>query len=159
MAVSPAEYVRRRLSLATHRLASLPVLVLMPHGGCNCRCVMCDIWQANAAGIRLSVEQIDAHLTSFDQLRVRWVVLSGGEALLHPNLWTLCSRFKERGIRITLLSTGLLLAREAANVVRWCDDVIVSLDGPPAVHDAIRRVPRAYAKLAAGVAALHALIG
>ena len=73
---------RRRLSLATDRLWSLPVLVLMPHGGCNCRCVMCDIWRSNAAGIRLSVEQIEAQLPALDRLRVRWVVLSGGEVVV-----------------------------------------------------------------------------
>jgi MoaA/NifB/PqqE/SkfB family radical SAM enzyme len=33
--------------------------------------------------------------------------------------------------------------------------VIVSLDGSPAVHDAIRSVPRAFARLAEGVAALR----
>jgi MoaA/NifB/PqqE/SkfB family radical SAM enzyme len=41
-------------------------------------------------------------------------------------------------------------------VARWCDEVIVSLDGSRDVHDAIRRVPRAYDRLAEGVAALRA---
>jgi Fe-coproporphyrin III synthase len=37
------------------------------------------------------------------------------------------------------------------------DDVIVSLDGPPAVHNCIRRIPGAFEQLAEGVEALHAL--
>jgi MoaA/NifB/PqqE/SkfB family radical SAM enzyme len=63
---------------------------------------------------------------------------------------------KDQGCKITLLSTGLLLPKHAESVVAWCDDVIVSLDGSRPVHDAIRRIPRAYDRLAEGVAALKA---
>jgi MoaA/NifB/PqqE/SkfB family radical SAM enzyme len=58
---------------------------------------------------------------------------------------------------VTLLSTGLLLGRHAPGIVRWCDDVIVSLDGDRDVHDAIRNVPGAFDRLAAGVRAIRAL--
>ena len=76
---------------------------------------------------------------------------------MHANLWALCERLAALDVAITLLSTGLLLAEHAPQVVRFCDEVIVSLDGPREVHDAIRRVPRAYDLLAAGVAALKEL--
>jgi MoaA/NifB/PqqE/SkfB family radical SAM enzyme len=59
--------------------------------------------------------------------------------------------------KITLLSTGLLLKRHAENVVRWCDDVVVSLDGSGEVHNEIRRIPRAFERLAEGVASVKAL--
>ena len=153
--LSPIDAVRRQLSLKTHRLHALPVVVLMPHSRCNCRCVMCDIWKGNRDRRELGREDLEPHLESFRRLGVRWVVLSGGEALMHSNLWTLCELLAEHGIKITLLSTGLLLRRHAAEVVRWCDEVIVSLDGSREVHDAIRRVPRAYEKLADGIAALR----
>lgn len=54
------------------------------------------------------------------------------------------------------LSTGLLLRRHAAALVRYCDDVVVSLDGPHAIHNQIRNIPRAFEKLAEGVAAVKA---
>ncbi len=153
---SPAAILRRHRTLRDHRIRSLPVLVLMPHSRCNCRCVMCDIWKANAMKNELSPEALAPHLDAIAGWDVRWVVLSGGEALLHPNLWTLCAAIREKlGARISLLSTGLLLRRHAEDVVRWCDDVIVSLDGPEAVHDEIRNIPRAFAKLADGVTALR----
>ena len=154
--LSPADAFRRLLSLKTHRLRALPVVVLMPHSRCNCRCVMCDIWKSNRDRRELGREDLEPHLEDFRRLRVRWVVLSGGEALMHSNLWTLCELLAELGIKITLLSTGLLLRRHAPEVVRWCEEVIVSLDGSREVHDAIRRVPRAYDQLADGVAALRA---
>jgi MoaA/NifB/PqqE/SkfB family radical SAM enzyme len=56
-----------------------------------------------------------------------------------------------------LLTTGLLLEREAEHVSRWCDVVIVSLDGSPEVHDRVRQVPHAFERLAAGVRALRLL--
>ena len=48
-----------------------------------------------------------------------------------------------------------MAGREARPVARFVDDVIVSLDGPPEVHDRIRNVPRAFARLAEGVATLN----
>ena len=150
--------VRRQVSRTTHHLASLPVLVLMPHSACNCRCVMCDIWKANANKRELTREDIARQIGSLRQLHLQRVVLTGGEALLHQNLWTLCALLRdELGVRITLLSTGLLLKAHAVDVTRWTDEVIVSLDGSREVHDAIRRVPRAFDRLAEGVAALKAL--
>lgn len=149
--------VKRQLTLLTHRIYALPVMVLMPHSRCNCRCVMCDIWKANRSLQELSREDLEPHVEAMRRLGVRWVVLSGGEALMHRNLWALCALLRDSlGARITLLSTGLLLERYARDVVRWCDEVIVSLDGSREVHNAIRNVPRAYERLAEGVAALKA---
>lgn len=156
---TPIDILQRQRTLASHRVHALPVVVLMPHSRCNCRCVMCDIWKGNRDRRELGPEDFEPHLETFRRLRVRRVVLSGGEALMHSNLWTLCELFAELGVRITLLSTGLLLERWAREVVRWCDEVIVSLDGSRDVHDAIRRVPRAYDQLAAGVAALREMGG
>lgn len=149
------DVAKRQWTLTSHRIHTLPVVVLMPHSRCNCRCVMCDIWKGNRDRQELGRDDLAPHLESFRRLRVRWVVLSGGEALMHPNLWTLCELLAELGVKITLLSTGLLLRRHAPEVVRWCDEVIVSLDGSREVHDAIRRIPRAFDQLADGVAALR----
>ena len=154
--VSPTTAIRRLRTRADHRIRSLPVVVLMPHSRCNCRCVMCDIWKANARKQELTVEDLAPQLEAMRDWDVEWVVLSGGEALMHPNLFALCEAIRDTlDARISLLSTGLLLRRYAADVTRWCDEVIVSLDGPRDTHDAIRNVPRAFDKLADGVAALR----
>ena len=154
---SPLEVGKRRMNRLTHRIHALPVLVLMPHSRCNCRCVMCDIWKANQNQQELTTDDLAGHLESLRQLQVRQVVLSGGEALMHSNLWKFCALLKELPASITLLSTGLLLKKNAAEILRWTDEVIVSLDGSPAVHDQIRNIPHAYARLAEGVAALKTL--
>jgi len=135
-------------------LDSLPVLILYPHSRCNCRCVMCDIWKTDST-LEISAAELERHAEGIARLRVEWVVFSGGEPLMHSDLFRLCQFLQERNIRITLLSTGLLIERNADQIVDCVDNVIVSLDGPPETHDAIRRVPGAFNLLAAGVAALH----
>lgn len=146
--------LKRLLTFATHRIYNLPVLVLMPHSRCNCRCVMCDIWKANQDKTEITEEALRKHVSTFEKLGVREVVLSGGEALMHTNLWKLCSLLRERRMEITILSTGLLLERNASEIVSHCRDVIVSLDGSQPIHDRIRNIPQAFDKLAAGVRAL-----
>lgn len=136
-------------------ITRLPVLVLYPHSHCNCRCLMCDIWQGKGRS-ELLPEQIEEWVGEWWALGIRRVMLSGGEALMHRRLFELCEVLQRAGIGLTLLSTGLLLKRYAVEVARYCDDVVVSLDGPPSIHDSIRRVPCAYEKLAEGVAALRA---
>src|SRR5438874_3951737 len=135
--VSLRETLRRQASRSTNRIHSLPQLVLMPHSRCNCRCLMCDIWQANAMKRELSREDIEQQMGSLRNLHVQRIVLSGGEALMHSNLWLLCELLRElnNDLQITLLSTGLLLKTFARAVVKWCDEVIVSLDGSREVHD------------------------
>jgi MoaA/NifB/PqqE/SkfB family radical SAM enzyme len=135
-------------------LESLPVLILYPHSRCNCRCVMCDIWKTDSTQ-EISAAELQRHGEDIARLRVEWVVFSGGEPLMHSDLFRLCRFLRQLKIRTTLLSTGLLLERYASQIVECLDDVIVSLDGPPQIHDAIRRVPRAFERLAAGVVALH----
>src|SRR5690606_39915485 len=103
--------VKRLLSMLTNRIYDLPVLVLMPHSRCNCRCVMCDIWKANHEKKELSVEWLEKHADSFEALGVREVVLSGGEALMHSNLWNFCAVLRRKKMRVVILSTGLLLEK------------------------------------------------
>jgi MoaA/NifB/PqqE/SkfB family radical SAM enzyme len=144
------------VSSERHRIATLPVLVLFPHNRCNCRCVMCDIWRIRQAR-EITVDDLEPHLASLRALRVRWVVFSGGEPQMHSDLAGLSRWFRAEGIRVTLLTAGLLLEAHARSVVDTIDDVIVSLDGPPEIHDRIRRVPQAYSRLARGVSALRRL--
>lgn len=136
-------------------LERVPILILFPHERCNCRCLMCDIWKTTGRN-QLSPEEVRSWSAEWRRLGVRRVVLSGGEPLLHPGFVPLCEALRNAGVRTTLLSTGLLLERNAPDVARLVDDVIVSLDGPREIHDAIRRVPGAFDRLARGVSALAA---
>jgi len=137
-----------------HRVRSLPILVLFPHNRCNCRCVMCDIWRIRE-GREITAEDLQPHIESFRRLRVQWVVFSGGEPQMHTDLATLSRLLRAEGIRLTLLTAGLLLEAQAPSIAKTIDDVIVSVDGPPEIHDQIRRVHKAFNRLERGVQALR----
>src|ERR1700756_3806269 len=105
-----------------HQIRSLPVLILYPHNRCNCRCVMCDIWKIDSAD-EISFADLERHLNQIASLSVEWIVFSGGEPLMHSDLFRLSDLARSRGIRTTMLSTGLLLARNAGLVTESIDDV------------------------------------
>jgi Fe-coproporphyrin III synthase len=139
-----------------HRIIELPILLLSIHENCNCRCVMCDIWK-RPPGNQADVGRLLQFRRSIAHLRVRQVVFTGGEPLLHSDLEGLCEFFKSCGVRLTLLTTGLLLARRAEVVARWVDEIVISLDGPDKVHNEIRRVPHAFQVIGRGIEAVRKL--
>jgi MoaA/NifB/PqqE/SkfB family radical SAM enzyme len=142
---------QRYRTLQTHKISALPIVILMPHSACNCRCVMCDIWKDNKNLKQLTEHDITGLLTALKKFGTRQVLMSGGEALLNINFFSLCRILKKHDIKITLLSTGLSIKRNASQILEYVDDLIVSLDGDQPLHDAIRDIPGAFNKLKEGV--------
>ncbi len=142
---------KRYRSLQTDRISSLPIVILMPHSSCNCRCVMCDIWKGNKNTKQLTKKDFEVILVSLEKLGTRQVVLSGGEALLHSDFFSLCNILQKEKIKITLLTTGLTLRKHADELVHSVSDIIISLDGDETIHNQVRNIPGAYAKLKEGV--------
>ena len=146
--VALAEMARRELGSLSGRLRSLPILALSVHSACNCRCVMCDIWKANADKREIGVDELERHLSAIRRLHVQRVMLTGGEPLLHRNLWSLCDRLRAEDISVTLVTTGLLIEPHVNQIARCVDELVVSIDGPPDVHDEIRRTPGGFNRIA-----------
>src|SRR5262245_37369692 len=144
------------MAASEHRIQQLPILVLFPHNRCNCRCVMCDIWKIRQVR-EITNEDIEPHLSSLRALNVRWIVFSGGEPLMHSDLPALSRLLRPEGIHLTLLTAGLSLEKHAASAVELVDDIIVSIDGPPHIHDQIRGVRGAYRQLERGLKAVRSL--
>ncbi|MFN8373230.1 MAG: radical SAM protein [Anaerolineae bacterium] len=146
--------LKRLLNLAGDRLHTLPLMVLYITDGCNSRCVTCDIWRNPRRN--MSVELVDELATTFRDLQVRWVLLSGGEAMQHPEWAAIARRFRSEGAHVMLLTNGLLLRRQADEVIRSVDEVIVSLDGgTAATYEGIRGVD-AFDLIMDGVRAVRA---
>ncbi|MES2418178.1 MAG: radical SAM protein [Bacteroidota bacterium] len=148
---------KRYRTLQSHNISVLPIVILMPHSACNCRCVMCDIWKDNKNLKQLTIADVAGLLGSLKKLDTKQVVMSGGEALLNPHFFALCEILRNEGIKITLLSTGLSIKKHAAAIIKWADELIVSIDGDEALHDAIRNIPGAFARLKEGVEYILAL--
>ena len=139
---------------AAGTIATMPILLLHVHEHCNCRCLMCDIWQ-KTDGRELNLADFARHRESLVRLGVREVVLTGGEALLHHGFEALCAFVHECSARITLLTTGLLLAKRADAVANGIDEIIVSIDGPEQVHDQVRRVKGGHQLIGKGIEAVR----
>jgi Fe-coproporphyrin III synthase len=146
---------QRYRTLQTDRITSLPIVILMPHSACNCKCVMCDIWKDNKNLKQLTEEDIGGLLASLKKFNVQVVVMSGGEALLNQNFFRLCEILQKEKIKISLLSTGLLLKKNAYKLLTSVNDIIISLDGNEEIHDEIRNIAGAYNVLKEGVRHLH----
>ncbi len=153
--VPAAEAARRASGRITGRLRSLPILALSIHSACNCRCVMCDIWKANANRREISPEALASHVAAIRNLHVTRVMLTGGEPLLNRDVWMLCGLLRSEGIAVTLVTTGLLIELHADAITSHIDTLVVSVDGPGDLHDAIRRVPGGFNKIRRGIEALR----
>jgi MoaA/NifB/PqqE/SkfB family radical SAM enzyme len=148
---------QRYRTLQTHKISALPIVILMPHSACNCRCVMCDIWKDNKNLKQLTEQDITGLLDALKKFGTKQVLMSGGEALLNINFFNLCGILKKQDIKVTLLSTGLSIKRHATQILEYVDDLIVSLDGDQPLHDAIRDIPGAFNKLKEGVEHIRSL--
>jgi len=118
---------------------------------------MCDIWKDNKNLKQLTEPDVTDLLVSLKKLGTRRVVMSGGEALLNTNFFKLCEILKNEDIKVSLLTTGLSIKNNADQLLQWVDDLVVSLDGDEAMHDAIRNIPNAFKKLKEGVEHIKAL--
>src|SRR5580692_11716718 len=90
---------QRYRTLQTHKISALPIVILMPHSACNCRCVMCDIWKDNKNLKQLKEEDIRGLLEALKQYGTKQVLMSGGEALLNEHFFRLCELLKKENIK------------------------------------------------------------
>jgi MoaA/NifB/PqqE/SkfB family radical SAM enzyme len=118
---------------------------------------MCDIWKDNKNLKQLTEHDVSELLVSLKKFGTQHVAMSGGEALLNPNFFKLCEILKRKKIKISLLTTGLTIKKHAEQLLKWVDEVVVSLDGDEPLHDAIRNIPGAFNKLREGVEYIKSL--
>lgn len=131
--------VKNLLNLTSDKLHTLPLLILYITDGCNSRCISCDIWQNPRRNMPLKLAESIAE--TCNELGVKWLLLSGGEAMQHPEWDTIARMFSEQGVHVMLLTNGLFLPKQADRVINSVDEVIVSLDGGNAsTYEKIRGV-------------------
>jgi Fe-coproporphyrin III synthase len=118
---------------------------------------MCDIWKGNPNLKQLDETDVRGLLSTLKKYQTQRVVMSGGEALLNPRFFRFCEILKTRNIKISLLSSGLTIKKNASELVRWVDDIIVSLDGDEFLHDRIRNIPGAFNKLKEGIESIRSI--
>ncbi|MFU8819598.1 MAG: SPASM domain-containing protein, partial [Desulfurivibrio sp.] len=140
---------------------------------CNQRCSFCFYLAADstprpgdAGAEELTLAELEKIAASCPPLL--WLAFSGGEIFLRSDLARVTAAFYRRTkpAIILLPSNGLAtesIVRTTTEIVRDCPKstvvVKLSLDGPEAVHDALRGVPGSYAACLRTAAALGELQG
>ena len=131
---------------------------------CNLNCAMCWVATSRRAeaeaylrgGDELTLAELKAVADDVAVWRPR-VGITGGEPLLRSDTLDFIAYLKSRRFRVGVNTNGTLLTTYAAGLVEaGADSVMVSIDGPPAVHDAIRGGAGAFERAYAGVQALAA---
>src|SRR6185437_7275026 len=133
---------------------ALPMVVYAPTARCNSRCVSCDWWRADGA-TDLTLDEVRGIAAALPAFGTRVVALTGGEPLVRADLMAVADLFREHGMVLHLLTSGLALERFAGDIAARFVDVTISLDGhTPDLYRAIRGVNGLEA-VARGVAALR----
>lgn len=78
--------------------------------------------------------------------------VSGGEPFLHPSGIEFLSHIKSKGLFCATGTNGTMLEKYSEAIVEMgLDNISVSLDGSPEIHDQIRGIPGTYEKAVAGL--------
>lgn len=137
-------------------------ITLKPTLRCNLRCVFCRfVANGEVFGKRDWLELEDWNRVIEEVAPYRpYVCITGGEPLMYPDISGLVAHVKGRGLTCVLTTNGTLLEHRAeALMAAPPDAIILSLDGPRAVHDAVRMVDGTYDRALRGVRRLLEIRG
>jgi Fe-coproporphyrin III synthase len=134
---------------------------------CNARCLMCPLHgsedtnsflkQQAQTESELSTDELEGLLDDLGRSGVRRVQFTGGEPFLREDLLVLVRHGKEIGLSLGIISNGSVITDKIARelVEAGLDTLHLSVDGPPDLHDAIRRVPGLFRRVEAAVGNLN----
>lgn len=131
-----------------------PVVIWNLIRRCNLTCKHCYSISADKdfPG-ELTTEEVFAVMDDLKRFRVPVLILSGGEPLLRPDIYTIARRAKDMGFYVGLSSNGTLITADNIDRIAECEFhyVGVSLDGMRQTHDRFRRMQGAFDASLAGI--------
>jgi heme d1 biosynthesis radical SAM protein NirJ len=136
-----------------------PVVIWNLIRRCNLTCAHCYALSADHdyAG-ELGTDEACTVMDDLKAFGVPVLILSGGEPLLRPDLFTLATRARAMGFYVGLSTNGTLIDAAMADRIAGTgfDYVGISLDGLRETHDRFRRLEGAFDASLAGVRHLRA---
>lgn len=119
------------------RTPSKPLtLLLLVNEGCNLRCSFCDLWEHHE---HISLAKLLPILDDAVDIGTKTIVLTGGEPLLHPQIFQIISACKQRGLTVNLTTNGTLVEKYWDELTQTgIDSLSFSLDGLQETHERIR---------------------
>lgn len=119
---------------------------------CNMRCKHCGSSCSVAKEDELTTEEAVKLCKEFGDLGLRWVVISGGEALTRKDWYIIAQALTDNNVIPNLITNGWLLneatIRKAEEV--GINSIAISIDGTEKNHDYIRK-PGAFKKALEGL--------
>ena len=121
---------------------------------CNNKCVHCyNNYTTRKHGF-MSREVFDKGIRLMKEAKVRNISISGGEALLHPDLFLFIEQIKAEGFHLRLYSNGQNISDRLCETLQGCDlspIAITIYSTDPSVHDRITNHPGSFQKTLEGV--------
>jgi MoaA/NifB/PqqE/SkfB family radical SAM enzyme len=122
---------------------------------CQCKCVHCSADPSvNPGRQELTTEELKTNVTAAQDLGASIVIYTGGEPLLHPDIFDLIRHVdKERSISMIFTNGDRLSPENCAKLAEaGLFSLNVSIDSVrPEVHDEARKVPGLYDKAWQGI--------
>lgn len=126
-----------------------PVVIWNLIRRCNLTCKHCYATSADKdfSG-ELNTAEIFGVLEDLKNFKVPVLILSGGEPLLHPDIYPISQRTKEMGFYVGLSTNGTLIDEQNIKEIAAIgyNYVGISLDGMETTHDHFRRLDGAFAR-------------
>lgn len=131
-----------------------PVVIWNLIRRCNLTCKHCYTTSAdiNFPG-ELTTPEIYQVMEDLKAFKVPVLILSGGEPLLHPDIFAISQRAKDLGFYVALSSNGTLINRDNIEQIAAIDYqyIGVSLDGMREAHDRFRQKSGSFDASLAGI--------
>lgn len=127
----------------------LPSVMVEVTRRCNARCKHCYNDSGTKRNNELTFEEIKKLLDELARMGVVNVVLTGGEPLLHPHLFSIIKHIRSKPMSLMLFTNGTLVTEETVRTLKDLGiiSVAVSLDGAtPETNDSFRGVPGGFEK-------------
>ncbi|MGE5307958.1 MAG: radical SAM protein [Deltaproteobacteria bacterium] len=143
--LSPAEGREFQAHLSSGAFPASPErVVIMINSECNLRCAFCGI-PGRYEKRRMTLPEMRLVLEQAAALGTKEVVFTGGEPLLHPDLFSAVEYAHSLGLRTALTTNGVLLRKLSGRIARSAlDTVSVSVDGFKETHARLRNHEMAY---------------
>jgi len=136
------------------RKPAAPVVIWNLIRRCNLTCKHCYTTSADIdfPG-ELTTPEIYAVMDDLKAFKVPVLILSGGEPLLHPDIFNISRRAKDMGFYVALSSNGTKISADNIDEIAAINYhyIGVSLDGIKDTHDQFRRVKGSFDEALSGV--------
>ena len=131
-----------------------PVVIWNLIRRCNLTCKHCYATSADKDfDGELSTDEIYQVMDDLWQFGTRVLILSGGEPLMHPDIFKISQHAKEMGFYVGLSTNGTLITEQNIQQIKTVnyDYVGISLDGLEQTHDKFRRLQGAFKEALNGI--------